>query len=162
VLRRLVIDEEPAPDPRVAMQITDKWHRLGAPLESVVELARRIAQMREVRFLCAAREREYGARFSAESGFPVEFFEHLPPWKTALAAARAIVAPDSGAAHIAGMTGTPVVVCFAATDFALQISRWSPWAAPYRAVKIDGSWPLIAADALGALLSGSQRISYTG
>jgi hypothetical protein len=60
------------------------------------------------------------------------------------------------------MTGTPVAVCFAAEDFALQTARWTPWAAPYRAVKMDGSWPLVAVDALGELLTGTPSISYTG
>jgi ADP-heptose:LPS heptosyltransferase len=161
-LRRLVIDDEPVPDRRIAMQITDKWQRLGAPLHDVVALARRLSETYAVRFVAAAREREYASQFAAQSGFPVEFFEELPPWKAALAASRAIVAPDSGAAHVAGMTGTPVVVCFAAAGFALQTSRWAPWATPYRAVKMDGSWVLVAADALGELLTGTRRISYTG
>jgi ADP-heptose:LPS heptosyltransferase len=162
VLRPLVLDSEPQPDSRVAMQITDKWQRLGASLDDVVDLARRVADVHEVRFLCAAREHEYATHFTAAAGFAVEFFDDLRPWKSALAASRAIVAPDSGAAHVAGMTGTPVVSCFSAEHFALQTSRWSPWAAPYRAVKIEDRWPIVAADALGELITGSQRISYTG
>jgi ADP-heptose:LPS heptosyltransferase len=162
VLRPLVIDEEPAPDPRIAMQISDKWERLGAPLETVVELARRLNDFGGGRFLSAAAEAAYASRFSAQSGFEVEYFEQLGPWKSAIASARAILAPDSGAAHVAGMTGTPVAVCFEPTHFALQTARWSPWAAPYRAVKIEGAWPIVAVDALGELVSGSRRISYTG
>jgi hypothetical protein len=161
-LRPLVVDEESTPDARVAMQITNKWQRLGASLDDVAALAHRLAGAHDMRFVCAAREREYAWSFTAASGFAVEFFEDLRPWKSAIAAARAIVAPDSGAAHVAGMTGTPAVTCFEAQHFALQISRWAPWAAPYRAIKIDGSWVMVAADALGELLTDSRRISYTG
>lgn len=162
VLRRYVIDEAPQPDRRIAMQISDKWARLGARMEDVVEAARRARAFGEVRFLCAASEAAYGNRFAQEIGEPVEFFDDLRPWKNAVACARAILSPDSGAAHVAGMTGTPVAVCFEAQHFDLQSARWSPWAAPYRAVKIDGAWPAVAADALGELLTGSPRISYTG
>ena len=46
----------------------------------------------------------------------------------------------------------PVVAVFAQKDFALQTGRWSPWAAPYKLVKIAGDWPSAAADALEELL----------
>lgn len=162
VLRRYVVDAQPEPDPRPLMQITDKWERLGADLEHVVELARRIGEFSAVRFVCSAHEQGYGARFAAASGYAVEYFSELPAWKNAIVAARAVMAPDSGAAHVAGMTGTPVVVCFASEGFALQSARWSPWAAPYDAVRMERAWPTVAADALGALLSGSRPVSYTG
>lgn len=162
LLRPLVIDEEPEPDRRIAMQITDKWQRLGASLDDVAALAKRLVSGYEVRFFGAMREREYASNFTAATGYAVEFFEDLRPWKSAIAAAHAIVAPDSGAAHVAGMTGTPVVACFAAEHFALQSSRWSPWAAPHRIVKMEGPWPIVADDAVGELLTGSRRISYTG
>lgn len=162
VLRPFVIDAEPAADERIAMQITDKWERLGASFDSVVDLAERLRATRDVRFLCSGAEAAYGQRFAERGNFAVEYFNELAPWKTAIAASRAIVAPDSGAAHVAGMTGTPVVVCFASDRFMLQTSRWTPWAAPFRAVKLGGAWPLVAADALGEVLSDSRRISYTG
>jgi ADP-heptose:LPS heptosyltransferase len=161
-LRPLVIDDEPQADRRVAMQVTAKWQRLGASLQDVAALARQIAGKHDLRFVSASAERDYAQTFIDAGGFDVEFFDDLRPWKSAIAGSRAVVAPDSGAAHVAGMTGTPVVSCFAAEHFALQTSRWSPWAAPYRAVKIDGAWPLVAADALDELLTGSRHISYTG
>lgn len=162
VLRPLVIDDEPQPDPRVAFQITDKWTRLGASPDDVAVLAQRIAANRDVRFIAAAREAAYAAEFERASGARVETFETLAPWKSAIAAARALVAPDSGAVHVAGMIGTPVVACFAAAEFALQSRRWAPWAAPHRVLGMEASWPLVAADALEDLLTGSPRFSYTG
>lgn len=162
VLRPYVIDDEPQADARIAFQVSDKWERLGARMEDVVEAARRARAFAGVRFLCAAREAAYGNRFADQIGEPVEFFEDLRPWKNAIASARAVLSPDSGAAHVAGMTGTPVTVCFAPEHFDLQSARWSPWAAPHRAVKIEAAWPAVAADALGELLTGSPRISYTG
>lgn len=161
-LRPYVIDDEPAADNRIAFQITDKWQRLGAPLEGVAELARRTAQRHPTRFIAAQHEAAYARAFSDAAEVPVETFETLEPWKNAIAAARAIVAPDSGAVHVAGMVGTPVVSCFARDEFALQSRRWSPWAAPHRVVSMEAAWPLVAADALEDLLNGSPRFLYTG
>lgn len=162
LLAQYVLDDAPPRDARAVMQITDKWERLGASMEQVVGLARRAGDSQTLRFVCAAREAAYGKRFASAGGFDVEYFAELPAWKSALASARAIVAPDSGAAHVAGMTGTPIAVCFAAAHFALQTSRWAPWAAPHLAVKMERDWPVVAADALGELLSGNPRIAYKG
>lgn len=162
ILRRYVIDEEPEPDPRIAFQVTGKWQRLGASLEALAELATRIATRRDIRFIAAEQEAPYASAFSQRTGRSIETFASLAPWKNAIAAARAIVAPDSGAAHIAGMVGTPVVSCFAREEFSLQSKRWAPWAAPHRVLPMEGPWPIVAADALEELLSGSPQFSYTG
>jgi ADP-heptose:LPS heptosyltransferase len=151
-LRPLVIDGEPDPDKRVAVQITDKWERLGISLEDVTDLVERIARARPFRLIAAERESAYADRFASATGSNVERFASLGPWKSAIAAARAVVAPDSGALHVAGMVGTPVVGVFPpARDFALQVARWSPWAAPYRIVRADDGWPRVAAFSLGEL-----------
>ncbi len=162
VLRPLVMESDPPADSRVVLQVTDKWERLGAPLSGLTDLAARIAARHGLRAIAAARESPYADRFSAATGIPVERFTALSPWKAAIAAARVVVAPDSGALHVAGMTGTPTVALFAATpEFRLQSARWAPWAAPHRIVAMDGAWPTVAADAVGDLLSGRRRI-YTG
>jgi ADP-heptose:LPS heptosyltransferase len=162
VLRPLVIDDEPSPDDRIAFQVTDKWQRLGATLEDVVDFAKRIAQRRDLRFIAAAQEDDYAQAFARAAGVSIDSFQTPAPWKNAIAAARAIVAPDSGAVHVAGMIGTPVVSCFAPSDFALQSRRWAPWAAPHRVLAMEASWPLVAADALEDLLRDSAQFSYTG
>jgi ADP-heptose:LPS heptosyltransferase len=163
LLRAMVLDELPAADSRIAMQITDKWERLGASLDRVCDLYRRAAHSSDLRLIGPASERVYCERFAQAAGVSVELFDSLAAWKSAIAASRAIVAPDSGAVHVAGMTGTPVVACFAAENFALQSARWSPWAAPHAIVEIQGdAWPMAAADALESLLSGTENAEYRG
>jgi ADP-heptose:LPS heptosyltransferase len=162
VLRPYVIDGEPPADARITFQVTDKWQRLGSCLDDVVLLAKRLAARHEVRFIAAQPEAAYASEFTQASGFTVETFAQPAPWKTAIAASRALVAPDSGAAHVAGMVGTPVVSCFARHAFALQARRWAPWSAPHRTVCMTGAWPLVAADALEDLISGNPQFSYTG
>jgi len=160
-LRRFVIDSEPRPDDRILLQITDKWNRMGASLDDLVTLARNLSSRRTMRFVSAESESAFGQEFSKAAGVPVEYFAGLAPWKDAVASAKAIVAPDSGAVHVGGMVGTPAVAVFAAQHFALQTARWSPWASPYRVVKIEEAWPLIASDALEDLLRDTAA-TYKG
>lgn len=155
-LRPLVLEREPAADGRVAMQITDKWERLGVPARRVLEAVAALRARGPLRLIAAAREAGYAERIAAAAGLPVEYFEALEPWKEAIASAGALIAPDSGALHIAGMVGTPVVALFPpARHFALQTARWAPWAAPCRIVPAAGAWPARVLEALAQLpLSG--------
>ncbi len=152
-LRPLVLEREPPGDDRIAVQITDKWERLGIPLNDVVELIRRLGAFGTLRLFTSASEGAYAARIASATGLEIERFDETAPWKSAIAAAPALVAPDSGALHVAGMVGTPVVGVFPPWRYyALQVARWAPWAAPHRIVRADGSWPARAADALAQLL----------
>ena len=153
-LRPLVLESEPAQDHRIAVQITEKWQRLGIAFEEVVDLVRRLAGSGELRLLSARREAEYARRIAESTGTEIESFAELASWKEAIGAAPAIVAPDSGALHIAGMIGTPVVAVFPPVrSYGLQVARWAPWAAPHRIVRADSDWPVRAGDALAQLLS---------
>jgi ADP-heptose:LPS heptosyltransferase len=152
-LRPLVLEREPEPDSRIALQITDKWERLGIAFPSVVELVRRCGTFGELRLLASQAESAYASRIETGTGMPVERFAGLEPWKSAIGAAPVIVTPDSGALHVAAFVGTPVVAVFPpGRSFALQVARWSPWAAPYRIVRADDGWPAHAAGALAQLL----------
>lgn len=153
-LRPLILEREPQPDDRVAVQITDKWERLGISVEQVVTMLRRIAAAGSPRLVSAAREKEYGDRIAAATAMAVDYFDDLESWKAALGAATAVVTPDSGALHVAGMIGTPVVAVFPpARGYRLQVARWAPWAAPHRIVRADDGWPVRADSALAELLA---------
>lgn len=162
VLRPFVLDTIPEADARVAFQVTGKWLRLGAHFEDLVQSAKDVAAVAPVRCIAAQYEAAFGARFQEASGLHVDFFESIGPWKEALAAARAVVAPDSGAVHIAGMVGTPVVAAFAWADFGLQTSRWSPWAAPNALIRLEPGWPALIGDSLAELLNDNPKTVYRG
>ena len=148
VVGPLVIDSAVPRDKRIAFQVTDKWDRLGIDFEDVIATARTI-ERGDLHAFASSRETAYADRFEREIGAPVERFDSLPPWKAAIAAAAALVAPDGGAVHVAGMVGTPVAAVFPEqTDFELQAARWTPWAAPGRVVKASPGWPLAATQAL--------------
>jgi ADP-heptose:LPS heptosyltransferase len=54
----------------------------------------------------------------------------LPLWLRNLDSLAALIAPDSGAAHAAGMLGVPVIDLFGMTRFDQLSRQWRPWAAP--------------------------------
>jgi len=154
VLRPLVLECEPDADERVAVQVTDKWERLRIPFEEIVELIRRLSAVGPLRGLSSKLEAAYAERISQATGIAIECFDELEPWKAAIAAAPAIVTPDSGAMHVAGMVGTPVIAVFPpGRDYALQVARWFPWAAPHRILRAGDGWPTRATDALASLLA---------
>ncbi|HLN47412.1 MAG TPA: glycosyltransferase family 9 protein [Magnetospirillaceae bacterium] len=65
---------------------------------------------------------------------------HLPPptgvplWLRAIDSLAALVTPDTGAAHAAGMLGVPVIDLFLSTRFDQLSRQWRPWAAPARCI----------------------------
>ncbi|HEY1681425.1 MAG TPA: glycosyltransferase family 9 protein [Candidatus Tumulicola sp.] len=156
-LRPLVLDENEPPDPRVAFQVTDKWERLGMPLDAVVAAFREAGRTESILAIASAREHDYVERFEQLSGAHVVRFERTAPWKAAIGRARAVIAPDSGALHVAGTAGTPVVAIFPDDrQFELQTARWRPWASPYRIVRAGAGWPEAATRSLGELLTGKR------
>jgi ADP-heptose:LPS heptosyltransferase len=153
-LRPLVLESEPAPDVRIAIQITEKWERLGIAFDGVVDLVRRVAGNGAPHLLSARSEAAYAERVAQSTGLAIGYFDDTASWKSAIGAAPAIVAPDSGALHVAGMIGTPIVAVFPPErDYALQVARWAPWAALHRIVRAGRDWPARAADALVQILS---------
>jgi ADP-heptose:LPS heptosyltransferase len=141
-LRPLVLEREPNNDERVVVQISDKWERLNIDFDRVAELVRRLARAVPLRLISAQSEGEYADAITNAVGIDVERFRDVEPWKEAVAAASALIAPDSGALHVAGMVGTPTVAIFPpGPGAALQTARWSPWAAPFRLVRAEGEWP---------------------
>jgi ADP-heptose:LPS heptosyltransferase len=153
LLRPLVLDAQPPQDDRIAVQVTDKWERLGIGFEAVVDLVRRLASAGELNLISSHNESSYAQRINAATDLPITYFDDTAKWKAAIAAAPAIVAPDSGALHVAGMIGTPIVAVFPDEPlFAARVARWAPWAAPHRVVRARAGWPALAVDALAQLL----------
>lgn len=153
-LRPLLLENEPSPDERVAVQVTGKWTRIGIPFDRVVEMIRRIASAGTPHLLAAASEHGYAQQIARATGLAVSSFAELRPWKDAIATASAVVTPDSGALHVAGMVGTPVVAVFPSSRMlTLQVARWAPWAAPHRIVRADQDLATRVADALLHLLA---------
>ncbi len=141
-LRPLILEREPARGTRVAFQVSDKWQRLGIAFDDVVAALHGAAQTGEIHAIASENEAAYARRVATASGIAVDRYATLEPWKEAIAGARALIAPDSGAVHVAGMLGTPTVAVFPPiAQFSLQTARWAPWAAPYRTIRAENAWP---------------------
>ena len=140
-LRPLVLDTEIPRETYVAFQVSDKWERLGMDFTQVIRALRAAGELGPVRVIAAASEDAYAQRTADAAHVRVERFTSLRPWKEAIAGAAALVAPDSGAIHVAGMVGTPTVAVYPPIrDLALQIARWAPWASAYRSISGEGNW----------------------
>ena len=84
----------------------------------------------------------------ADQGLARSLYEHLPSvmrerthlmppssvprWFGVIARLGALVTPDTGAAHAAGMLGVPVVDLFDGDRFDQLSRQWRPWAAAHR------------------------------
>ncbi len=155
-LRELVLDDAPAPQRYVALQASEKLAASGLDRTVYAELARALgARGHLVRVY--GDDGAFVRGIAADAGIDGFAGLSVSGWKSHLAAARAIVTPDSGAAHVAGMLGVPCVDCFApSASTANDIVRWRPWAAPYRAIVLDpardrGATARVLADALDEL-----------
>jgi ADP-heptose:LPS heptosyltransferase len=151
-LRELILDDAPAPGRYVALQVSRKLEGSGLDAAAYVALARALAAGGHlVRLLgddgALVRELATRAGVGGSTGLSTA------AWKAHLAAARAVVTPDSGAAHVAGMLGIPCVDVFAPAGATVRdVARWRPWAAPYRAVVLD---PTRSPEAVAASIAGA-------
>jgi hypothetical protein len=129
-LRRLVIGPEAPGHGRVVIQLTAKLERLGVPGPALRAALRTLAHTVPCIGVAAPGEEGFARDVGAATGLDVEVTDSMEHWKALLAGARAVVAPDSGAAHVAGMTGVGCVDLFAdAPDVGRAMGRWYPWAA---------------------------------
>jgi len=124
----------------VVVQAGPKWEAAGVPaaaLREAVAAAGTAAGATGIttpplRILAAPAE---AAAVEAALGRKPDVPADLRAWVGALDVAAAVVTTDTGAAHVAGMLGVPVVDVFPDAGFAAQVRRWSPWAAPFVALR---------------------------
>lgn len=114
----------------VVVQLGRKWSSMGLDPATAGAIIASLAG-RGARLVVSADEEDSAVALSSGTAFSV--CRDVASWKRVIAGARVVVTPDTGAAHLAGMLGIPVVDCFPDTDALAQIARWHPWAAPYRA-----------------------------
>ncbi|MER7014498.1 glycosyltransferase family 9 protein [Saccharopolyspora sp. NPDC000359] len=75
----------------------------------------------------AATERELTARVAGTAGLDLGGRTDLPELAAVLAGADAVIAPNTGPAHLAAAVGTPVVSLFAPV---VRAARWAPYGVP--------------------------------
>lgn len=151
-LRRWIAGEGPVPERRgIVVQLGEKWGAMGIADDVLLPLWASL-QSRGARFIAAPDERAaLAARWpNLELAAPAT----TRAWIAALDAAQAVVSVDTGAAHLAGMLGVPVVDVFPDAHFEAQTRRWRPWAAEsivLRASQVVAAPETLVLQALDAL-----------
>lgn len=138
-LRRTLLDDDsPPPRSGVVLQAGQKWRSLGIPDEALRALIAGLPGF-DLRLIAAPAEAE---EVHEGLGVRPQTYARVRDWVEALGSAAMVVTVDTGAAHVAGMLGVRVVDVFPDAHFGVQVPRWRPWAAPYRALRaseIDGT-----------------------
>jgi ADP-heptose:LPS heptosyltransferase len=135
----------------VLVQLGAKWEAFGVSDAVLTRVAASLTE-RAARFIAAPHERD-----AMRARFPALTID-VPPttraWIGAIDAAAALVSPDTGAAHLAGMLGVPVVDVFPDAGFDAQTRRWRPWASSsiaLRASELTRAPETLIAQALDAV-----------
>jgi ADP-heptose:LPS heptosyltransferase len=155
-LRPLNHDSEPRTHGDVALQLNAKFVASGLDIAAFAAIARELEE-RSLPTLAMSDDGDFGSAFAIRASTPYMHPRSVSVWKDLLAGASAVVTPDSGAAHVAGMLGVPCVVLFPrGVNAGLDAMRWRPWAAPSRAIVMDdlAHVPARVAAALESLLAG--------
>jgi len=141
----------------VALQVARKFHATAAGSAAFRAIAERIAQHHRTVVVAATDDAELALALAAPQRLACRSYDRVAAWREALASVRAVVTPDGGAAHVAGMSGVPCVDLFAPQrHVAYDVRRWRPWAGPARTLIAGPSASATAAavdEALGALLA---------
>ncbi len=131
-LRPLILECDGPGDKRPLLQLTKKWLAPDRSAREVASWLKSLSVSPPWRIVAAQAERRLVEPIARKAGLNVEYFQSLPAWKEAIAGAAVLVTPDTGAAHLAGMIGIPVVDIFEGHQFERYARRWAPWAAPTR------------------------------
>lgn len=125
-LRTIVQGEGVMPERQgIVMQLGTKWTALGVAPDRLRALTAALVA-RGARAIVSTGEA--GAVRTITGDTPIEVLPTLGAWKDAVDRAAVLVSPDTGAVHLAGMLGVPVVAVFGAQQADAQIARWRPWA----------------------------------
>ncbi|HEY1728478.1 MAG TPA: hypothetical protein VGG22_08915 [Candidatus Baltobacteraceae bacterium] len=154
-LSPLVVDGAAAraPDAPIAVQLGPKWAAMGIERALLGAIVRELRPLGPVRLLVSGEEageiralREFLDDSETIDATVFDGDEGMRAWKRAIAEARVLVTTDTGAAHVAGMTGTPCVDLFPDVPWARsEIVRWEPWAAPHACLVAGRDAPVAAA-----------------
>lgn len=151
----------------VALQITPKLLRNGwgpAALAEFIDAA--IGMLRLPRCVLIAAPPDESLAYAVYEQVPaatrtedrltLRTSLEMPRWLGELAAAALVVTPDTGAAHVAGMLGVPVIDIFEADAFERLSHQWRPWAAPSRSIA-KPRWHPAAARSLAQDVADAAR-----
>jgi ADP-heptose:LPS heptosyltransferase len=158
-LRPLVMRDAGPRNDIVALQVAHKVHASPAGAAEFLAVAGRVAHRYRTVVVASHSDAELARSLATPHRLDCRIYDAVGTWREALGCVRAVVTPDGGAAHLAGMAGVPCVDVFGVRPHvAYDVRRWRPWAGPARTL-VSGPEPLATAAAvdaaLGALLGNA-------
>lgn len=154
--------------PYLAFQLTRKWTLAGIGVPRLAGLIRRLREVAFVRLLISGAEAQLmhevgdalGTDAAGVNATVYEGADGLRAWKRAIGDAAVLVTPDTGAAHVAGMLGTPCVDVFAPSPtIVTDMFRWTPWAARARTLVAGDDGAVVAAASELLVRDGSPEVA---
>ena len=151
-LRPLIAGDAAVPERAgVVVQLGAKWKTIGVG-DAVLGRATALLAERGARFIVAPAER---AAVQAQlPALTLDAPASTRAWIARIDGAATLVSADTGAAHLAGMLGVPVVDVFPDAAFDAQTRRWQPWASSsivVRASQLSRAPETLLAQALDAV-----------
>lgn len=119
----------------IVVQLGAKWLKDGVG-EDALQRATRTLRERGARFVVAPAECAAVAALLPD--LTLEAPAGLRDWIGRIDAAATVVTVDTGAAHLAGMLGVPVVDVFPDAGFDDLTRRWRPWASSSIVLRASG------------------------
>lgn len=155
-LRPLVVDgatERETQSPPIAVQLGPKWAAMGIDRMRLGEVVSELRTLAPVRLLVSAEEageiralREFLTDAESIDATVFDGEEGMRAWKRAIADAGTLVTTDTGAAHVAGMSGTTCVDVFPDVSWVrAEMTRWAPWASRHVCLIAGRDAPIAAA-----------------
>ena len=152
VLRTFIAGSDSAPARAgIVVQLGAKWDAIGVAADALNRVMT-VLRERGARFL--ASPAEVAAMRARFPDLPVDAPADTRAWIGAIDAAGTLVSTDTGAAHLGGMLGVPVVDVFPDAHFDVQTRRWRPWASSsivLRASQLSRTPERLIAQALDAV-----------
>ncbi|PZR63611.1 MAG: hypothetical protein DLM53_02225 [Candidatus Eremiobacter antarcticus] len=151
----------------LGFQVSRKWFTEGWGASAVTEallIAMKVSGFHSCALLASAQDEGLACSLieqipaAARADGRFRFLGALPMarWLKALDSIAALVTADTGAAHVSGMLGVPVIDVFDAAVFQRLSPQWRPWGAPARcAAKMR--WQPDAGRVLGAQIGEAIR-----
>jgi ADP-heptose:LPS heptosyltransferase len=134
----------------IVLQAGEKWGASGVAGDALRAIVRRLAP----HGLRVVASRADAAAAGEALGVAPETFADLRAWVAAIDGAATVITVDTGAAHVAGMLGVPVVDVFPDARFEAQVRRWRPWASTYRALRASELRGGAAAELIESIVDG--------
>jgi ADP-heptose:LPS heptosyltransferase len=160
LLQPLFLTKVPARGETIAVQITPKWRALGISSHMLTRIVACAHEKAPVRLLASSDDANLAQEIRADGETPIDVFEELHPWKQAIAQAKLLITPDTGAAHLAGMLGTPTIDCFPERHFRIQAARWAPWATPSTCLPVGTNQEALFLRIRDALTFPEKHLSF--